>query len=442
MSFHADELFFSITDYNSIILSGNDVFIRVSGYTKKEVLGRYHNIVRHPHMPKIIFKYFWDVIQAKKPIIAYVKNRAKNGDYYWVLAAVFPLDGCYISIRIKPSTKLFSAVQEFYGELLEAESRGGIEKSEALLTPFLKNLGYADYEAFMSDAFLSELKAHKKVQLIAKSTTSLKQTQFTQCLEKLRSYTSLLMERYDVWFEKIDLFKEIKTMFEQQSFVLRKIASEIVFLSLNASVTSYKTLDGGETFSVLARDVRTNAKENNELIVKIDTVVRSLSVSLNELIFSVCSIRLQSELLNYFIDELLCESCSSERAETEHNMGTLVTLVMEYAKKTSALREIIEKQMQGVLGFLVQLEQQMMYLGYIQMYGVIESAGKTDKSVDFGGIFVQLKTHIQKTSDALCLMQNNTDSFATQNNILKNESSMIEHLLDSLNECIHAMKQT
>ena len=134
-AFHAHELFFSITDHDSTILSGNDVFIRVSGYTKEEVLGRYHNIVRHPHMPKIIFKYFWDFIQAKKPIIAYVKNRAKNGDYYWVLAAAFPLDGCYVSVRIKPDTKFFSAVQEFYGELLEAQSQGGMEKSEAMLPP-------------------------------------------------------------------------------------------------------------------------------------------------------------------------------------------------------------------------------------------------------------------------------------------------------------------
>ena len=279
------------------------------------------------------------------------------------------------------------------------------------------------------------------MQPIAKSTASLKQTPFTQCLQKLQAYTSSLIERYDIWFDKIDLFKEIKTTFEQQNFLLRKIASEIVFLSLNASVASYKTLEGGETFSVLARDVRINAKENNELIVKIDTVVRSLSVSLNELIFAVCSIRLQSELLNYFIDELLCEECSSERAEVENNMGTLVALVMEYAIKTNTLRETIEKQMQEVLGFLMQLELQMMYLGYIQTYGVIESAGKNDISVDFGGIFVQLKTHILKTSDVLGSMQHNTNTFATQNNSLKNEASMIERLLVSLNECIHAMKQ-
>jgi PAS domain S-box-containing protein len=89
-AFGVHEIFFSITEHDSTILSGNEVFVQISGYTKEELTGRYHNLVRHPDMPRILFKTLWEYLQAEKPIVAYVKNRTKEGDYYWVLAAVFP----------------------------------------------------------------------------------------------------------------------------------------------------------------------------------------------------------------------------------------------------------------------------------------------------------------------------------------------------------------
>ena len=89
--FLPDEMFFSTTDLKGIILSGNDVFIRVSKFSKEELIGKPHNIIRHPDMPRIVFKLLWDYIQSGKPIVAYVKNIAKDGSYYWVLATVVPI---------------------------------------------------------------------------------------------------------------------------------------------------------------------------------------------------------------------------------------------------------------------------------------------------------------------------------------------------------------
>ncbi|MCD6259525.1 MAG: PAS domain S-box protein [Helicobacteraceae bacterium] len=439
-TFHANELFFSITDHNSTIISGNDVFIRVSGYKKEEIIGHYHNIVRHPDMPKIVFKLLWDFIQAQKPIIAYVKNRAKTGEYYWVLAAVFPLKESYVSIRIKPDTKLFRAAQELYGKLLAIESQDNMAKSEEMLPLLLQDLGYKSYEAFMSDAFLNELKAHKKSIPPLEIATQTIQSEFVECLENIQMHTNALMHKYDEWFDKIDLFLEIKTNFEQQSFLLRQIASEIIFLSLNASIASYQVLNGGETFATLAHDVRINAKQNNDLISEIDTIIQAVSLSLNELIFCVCSIRLQSELLNYFIDELLSENGDIDTNEIESNISTLLALITEYSNKTNTLQLELQKQMKKVLDFLLHLEQQMMYLGYIQVFGIIESADNSDKSLDFEEIFSQLKTHIQKTSDALCILQENGTSFDTQNGSLLKQANQTKQLLTSLYECVDAIK--
>ena len=438
--FKANELFFSITDPNSTILSGNDVFIRVSGYEKEEIIGRYHNIVRHPDMPRTLFKIIWENIHAQKPIAGYVKNSTKSGEYYWVFAALFPLADRIVSIRIKPTSKFFAIAQDAYPTFLTAEKRGGMEACEELIPVVLKELGYKDYDEFMSDAFLNELKAHKKNIPPLEIATQIIQSGFVECLEKLQVHTRSLMQKYDEWFDKIDLFLEIKTNFEQQSFLLRQIACEIVFLSLNASIASYQVLSGGETFATLAHDVRINAKQNNDLISEIDTIIQAVSLSLNELIFCVCSIRLQSELLNYFINELLSENGDIDASEIESNIFTLLTLITEYSNKTNTLQLELQRQMKKIFDFLLHLEQQMMYLGYIQVFGIIESANNSDKSLDFEEIFSQLKTHIQRTSYALYTLQENGKSFDTQNISLLKQASQIKQLLASLYECVDAIK--
>jgi len=211
-------------------------------------------------------------------------------------------------------------------------------------------------------------------------------------------------------------------MFEEKSLILRQVAREVVFLSLNASVSSYKIERGGETFGILARDVRTNAKENDELIEHIDTLVGSLSDSLNRLVFSVSGIRLQSEMMSYFIDELLCENCNVQRDEIGDNLETLVALVAEYAEKSMILQSQIDRQLHETLKYLDQLEQQMMYLGYIQVYGIIEAAGYRHEAVSFEEIFSQLKALIQKTSLELEVMQKMGQSFYVENRFLIEKS--------------------
>ncbi|MDD2358687.1 MAG: PAS domain-containing protein, partial [Thiovulaceae bacterium] len=70
--FDLDELFFSITKHDSTILSGNETFVRISGYEKDEIMGQFHNIIRHQDMPRVVFKIFWDYLKAGKPVVAYV----------------------------------------------------------------------------------------------------------------------------------------------------------------------------------------------------------------------------------------------------------------------------------------------------------------------------------------------------------------------------------
>ena len=143
----------SKTDLSGKITYGNEIFIEISGYSEKELLGKPHNILRHKDMPKIVFKLLWDRIKAKEEIFAYVKNRAKNGDYYWVYANVTAsLDARgniigYFSVRRKPSRDAINIIDGLYKKLLEVEKVGGVQKSQELLDSVLneKEMNYDEF---------------------------------------------------------------------------------------------------------------------------------------------------------------------------------------------------------------------------------------------------------------------------------------------------------
>ncbi len=149
----ADEFIVSKTDSKGRIIYGNKIFIKISGYTESELLGKPHSILRHPEMPKIIFKYLWDRVKEKKEIFAYVKNMCKDGSYYWVLANVtVTLDKNenvvdLHSVRRKPSAKSMQVIPDLYKQLLAAEQSGGMEASEKLLNTILNEKGesYDDF---------------------------------------------------------------------------------------------------------------------------------------------------------------------------------------------------------------------------------------------------------------------------------------------------------
>lgn len=442
--FDIHELFFSITDHASTILSGNEVFVRISGYKKEELIGSFHNIIRHPDMPRVVFKTLWDHLNHDKPVVAYVKNKTKDGGYYWVLAAVFPLDERYISIRIKPNSKIFEAVRELYFKLLIAENKGGMEASEPILLDLLNEAGYSGYDHFMSDTLLEELN-DRTILLhnneVMDTETSVKQrSPLSDVLSVLLGESNILMRQYQQWFNKIDMFKNVKSTFEEKGLLLRYLARDIVFLSLNASVASYKVASGGETFGVLASDIRINAKENDRLIGNIHTLSQSLSDTLNELIFTVSATRIQIEMVTYFIDEAL-ENCNSIYVlELSENLDTLIELVLVYTEKLVVLQLRMDAVIQENLKQLDQLEQQVMYLGYIQVYGIIEAASNHDERIGFGGIFSQLKGLIAKTSEEITNMQKMGINFHTENRNLIEETAHIRVIVDQFRSKADAIK--
>lgn len=117
----------SETDEKGTILFANDDFCRIAGYTLEELIGKPHNIVRHPDMPKLAFKSLWETVQKDKVWTGYVKNATKDGGYYWVFATVYPFEGCdgakgFISCRRKASEYEINEATKLYEIWNEEES--------------------------------------------------------------------------------------------------------------------------------------------------------------------------------------------------------------------------------------------------------------------------------------------------------------------------------
>ena len=156
--FDADEVIVSKTDLQGRITYANRVFQRVAGYTEEELMGAPHSIVRHPDMPRCVFKLLWDTLAAKQEIFAYVVNKAKNGDHYWVFAHVTPSNDVngqligYHSSRRVPDRAAIDKVVPLYRTLRDIENKNADRKQGmndafaavvALLTE--KGIGYDEF---------------------------------------------------------------------------------------------------------------------------------------------------------------------------------------------------------------------------------------------------------------------------------------------------------
>jgi PAS domain S-box-containing protein len=143
----------SKTDQKGIIEYANDYFMEVSGYKEWELMGQPHNILRHPEMPKLVFKLLWENLNRAKPMLAIVKNLAKDGRYYWVIAdfktkidSQGNLNHFARRKAIPEATK--AKVEKLYRNILEIEKTAGLDASKAYFEGLLEDSG-VDYNTFI-----------------------------------------------------------------------------------------------------------------------------------------------------------------------------------------------------------------------------------------------------------------------------------------------------
>lgn len=157
--FPENDIIVSKTDLKGHITYANLVFLEIAGLGESEALGAPHSLIRHPDMPRCVFRLLWETIEAGQECFAYVKNMAVNGDHYWVLAHVTPTFDAtgriigYHSNRRVPRREAVAKAEALYRTLRDEEQRhpdraAGLAASYALFLRLLADQGVA-YDEFV-----------------------------------------------------------------------------------------------------------------------------------------------------------------------------------------------------------------------------------------------------------------------------------------------------
>lgn len=392
--FNIDELFFSKTDKKGVILSGNSVFTRVSGFTNEELIGAPHNLIRHPDMPKVVFKLLWDTIGANRPIGAYVKNMSKSGSYYWVFAVALPVPDGYISFRLKPSSELLSKVQGLYPLMLAEEKINGMEGAGNLLFSTLKQLGIDSYEQFMSMALVTEMSSRTNImdksakKIIAETTIETK----IPILNKALSFSKEAAVEYDFIFQTLSEILSLATSLKKYSAEVLACFTNLSFLSINMAAAAERAGSEGRTLSEVSVGFEKIAMEVQRHIKEFDETIKGVFNSLTTSQFQIGTGKLQIEMIRAFVVETIInlnstgfatnEAADSVFLETYRDLTKLSQMTShEVLENLRALRQ----SMNQFLSRSEDLLSSVNTLNVIRITGKIEVAQLTgDNGVAFG----------------------------------------------------------
>lgn len=369
--FFVNELFFSTTDRKGLIQSCNGVFLRVADFPPEELIGSPHNIVRHQHMPRCVFKLLWDYLLGGKEIGAYVKNRARTGEYYWVFALATPIEDGFLSVRLKPTSDLFAAVPGVYDELLKVELshgsdwRSGMQASEQRLGEILNSLGFSSYDGFMNEAFKVEMQARER-QLAATGSGAEESGKANELdcravfakVETLDSFQGLLREKKDFFDTAVQ---------------------KLALLSINLAVMAAQIGKAGRTLAVVADEVARISTLVTQEAKTFTENHRALAGALETATLSVSLALLQDEMASLFRKEK-AEFELSEAEQTRRYgkpMGELIALLEGRSEtlKTRAVERF--RQLGETLGRFLSgveaLSKVVKNLRFAQVTGKVEA---------------------------------------------------------------------
>ncbi len=418
--FLISELFFSTTNQKGIIVSGNDVFSRVSGYPAEEMVGRPHNMIRHPDMPRAVFALLWDYLLAGKPIAAYVKNMAADGRYYWVLALAAPIDGGYLSVRFKPSSPLFAIVTDIYARLREVEQahddrgeepKAGMRAAEAMLGDILRGKGFADYDAFMRTMLHQELKSRDSI--LAREHRSMfpplpprhaDEGPLGAALRVMYQESQQTYGRINSVYAQLDECARLNEQLMAQSSTILGLTSEFRLVSFNVAVKSSKLGDTGRALSVIATQLGDASSRVATSVSGLTSQVAAVSNWLGETVFSLAWARLQFEMTIVYHHEILTALSDPGRdmALSAHlsRLGDLRCAFCETIAHAGQSLRGLAAELSGLNADVGDLRKAMLSLQVTHVGGLVEARRLTEDD-SFSAIFEDVRRHIDGTKAEL-----------------------------------------
>lgn len=415
--FDIDELFFSRTDAKGIIRSGNEVFTRVSGFERDELIGKAHNIVRHPDMPRSLFRVFWDRLQGGNAVAAYVKNRAADGSHYWVLATVDHSDGGFVSVRLKPTSELFAFARKAYADVLAVEQRveggdvrrrkaaidAGVERLQELLT----GAGFPDYQAFIRAAVPAEVYAREA--LIGESAAARLGTPpegGERALSSLLRSCAVGDSMLEQATADLERYTALHDTLAPKSTYVRQLSDDVRLFSLNALLKTTRLGDRGVALAAVAEIMRARSHTAGPVTDALGDDIAAAVDLLAGMGYRVAVSKLQTEMMMVFLHELLRAASTSKESQRDlqilfHGLVTgverLCTSLADLGAHLGSLWKNAEK-----------LCAELRMLGRLEINGRIEAAriANTEEVLDlFRTIGGQVVTANEQLAEFASLQQ-------------------------------------
>ncbi len=436
--FDISELFVSRTDKKGVILSGNSVFVRVSGYTSEQLFGRPHNIIRHADMPRAIFRLFWQTISDGRNIVAYVKNRDISGRFYWVLATVFPTKDGYLSVRVKPTSPLLKVAEDLYAELRVVEDQGGIDASTALLHKRLQELGFADYWSFMITALKTELEARDMaMEGRLPRLSGIFQDRRIRELASLRESISDMLISFKSTTGKMSELEKIQSYSASKTSEIARSVERISCLSVNMSIAAHKMSKEGAALAVIANTVQDMAHEILGTYDRFILASNEVLALLDRMLFGVLRIRTNLEMLSFNLGEVIDEA----RSQGHHGPKTqaqiqelslLSTIASELCAENTRVQAEFFASLANLSRESSQLYTQIVRLGLVRTGGKLEGARTTKVAEVFGPFVAELGIHIDAIERPLSELSGFFKNATTKMSDLVSGAKLVEHALSEV----------
>jgi PAS domain S-box-containing protein len=381
--FAIDELFFSTTDAKGVIRSGNDVFARVSGLELEDLVGKAHNVVRHPDMPRAVFRTFWDALGAGRGVAAYVKNLAADGAYYWVMAFAVPAGDGFVSVRLKPSSPLFAVAQRIYREVLAVERevegddvrrrKPAIAAGVAKLDELLAAEGFASYREFMYAALTAEVTARAAAVSERRDDADAAgdDPALVACRGAERALERLVgdLERY----------AELAVALGEKSEFVLGLAEEIRLFALNAVLSSARLGEEGHALGAVAEILGRRSDEAEPAIRSLTEDIHEAITLLGAMGFRISASKVMTEMVSVFLADLRASGASPASLATE--LTALAAALADSGERLAASITAFADRVRAIESGVRKVDGELKVVRALEINGRVEGARLHDDAI-------------------------------------------------------------
>ncbi len=386
-AFTPQELFFSTTDPKGIITFGNEVFTRISGHENSILIGAPHSIIRHPDMPRCVFQLLWLNLRQGITTVAYVKNLAANGHFYWVTAIITPIPNGYLSIRLKPTSPLLQIVGNLYKQLLQTETeiiaRGetsahAMAASRPQLDAALLSLGFPTYDAFMQHALLIEVAARNHLLPPSSHPTHDDALVNTEKSSTLQQHCEKLSVQVHQLYNSLASFLTLEKALDQQAALLQTFGTSLKFISLNAQIRTAALQTNGRTLQVVAQQMSRIAANITQTVSEVCHFMHEVTAILRAAAFHIAASELSTEMMRSFLRELH----NADSPDSRHRVALLAHVVTQSVDSATRIARDAATRLLQLGARLEEFIKQIRTLEILHISGKIEAVSCTATGLD------------------------------------------------------------